>query len=115
LVSNIDPTTARTGKWTADEDKKLKGAVPTQGAKNWVTIAALVPGRTKKQCCNRWHDVLVSTIDSMTARTGIWTADEDNKLKGAVHAHGDKNWERIAALVLGPTKRQCRKRWWDAF
>jgi hypothetical protein len=37
----------RTGKWTEDEVKKLKEAVREHGAKNWVTIATLVPGRTK--------------------------------------------------------------------
>jgi hypothetical protein len=31
LVSNIDPTTARAGKWIADEDLKLKDAVQTHG------------------------------------------------------------------------------------
>jgi myb proto-oncogene protein len=47
LKRNIDPTTARTGKWTADEDKKLKDAIQTHG-NDWTSIAALVPGRTKK-------------------------------------------------------------------
>jgi myb proto-oncogene protein len=54
LSSNIDPVTAREGKWTAFEDRKLKKAVLTQGGKNWETIAALVPGRTKVQCRKRW-------------------------------------------------------------
>ena len=48
-VSDIDPTTALSGKWTADEDKKLKDSVREHGGKNWNAIAALVPGRTKNQ------------------------------------------------------------------
>jgi myb proto-oncogene protein len=106
---NIDPATARSGKWTVDEDTKLKDAVPTQGAKNWDAIAALVRGRTKIQCCNRWHDVLisvlVSTIDPTTTRTGNWTANEDKELKDAVPAQVAKNWDAIAALVPGRTKK----------
>jgi hypothetical protein len=41
-----------------DEDSKLKDAVHTHGDKDWVAIAALVPGRRQKQCRNRWHVVL---------------------------------------------------------
>jgi uncharacterized protein (DUF2237 family) len=115
VVSNIDPTTARTGKWTADEDKKLKNGVREHGAKNLEKLAALVPGRTRKQCRNRWHDALVANIDPATAQhSGHWTADEDTKLKDAVREHGGKNWKAIAALVPGRTRKQCRHRWHDA-
>jgi hypothetical protein len=60
LKPSIDQMTGRadTGKWKEDEDTKLKDAVETHGGKNWAAIAALVPGRTKKQCNNRWHYVL---------------------------------------------------------
>jgi hypothetical protein len=34
LVFSIDPMAACAGKWTADEDKKLKDVVPTQSDKN---------------------------------------------------------------------------------
>jgi hypothetical protein len=55
LDTNIDPTTARASKWTAEEDKKLNDALVTHGGKGWVTISAQVPGRTRKQCCERWR------------------------------------------------------------
>jgi hypothetical protein len=113
LLSSIDPTTARAGSWTADEDKKLRDAVHSYGGKNWGAIAALVTGRTKKQCHARWHGALLSSIDPTTARAGIWTADEDTKLKDAVHMHGGKNWKEIAQLVPGRTRTQCRSRWHD--
>jgi myb proto-oncogene protein len=70
---------ARTGKWTADEDKKLKDAVPAQGAKNWNDITLLVPGRTLKQCRKKWRDTLDPSISRATARAVKWTADEDKK------------------------------------
>ena len=60
LVSIIDPTTARKGKWAADEDKQLKSAVLAQGDKNWVAISVQVPGRTKVQFRKRWCEALVS-------------------------------------------------------
>ncbi len=103
----------RTGRWTEDEDSKLKDAVQIQGHKNWALIAALVPGRTKKRCCNRWYDVLDPSIALTAGRTGKWTEDEDSKLKDAVQTHGGKNWGAIAALVPGRTKNQCRQKWQD--
>jgi hypothetical protein len=114
LNISIDPSTARTGKWTADEDKKLKDGVREHGVKNWKAIALLVPGRTDQQCVKRWHDTLKPTFDPSVARTGKWTADEDTKLREVVGAHGGKNWEAIASLVPGRTKLQCRNRWREA-
>jgi myb proto-oncogene protein len=65
LVSNIDPSTALTGKWSEDEDIKLKDAVQTHGGKNWAAIAALVPSRTERQCRNRrnkYMDIICCTV-----------------------------------------------------
>jgi hypothetical protein len=113
LVSSTEATTARAGHWTPDEDKTLKDAVPTHGDKNWEKIAALIPGRTQKQCRNTWHNRLVSNIDPTTALAGKWTADEDKKLKDSVREHDGKNWEKVAASVIGRTKAQCHSRWFD--
>jgi myb proto-oncogene protein len=107
LFFNIDPTTARTGKWTEDENKKLREAVGAHGANNWEEIVALVPGRTQKQCRNRWYEASPCNIDPATERTGKWLADEDKKLKNAVRAYGGKNWnwKDVAALVPGRTQK----------
>jgi hypothetical protein len=110
LHSSIDPALARTGRWAADEDTKLKDAVQMHNGKNWDAIAALVPGRTRRKCWYRWRDALDPRVIRTTGRTGDWTPDEDTKLKDAVHIHG-KNWDAIAALVLGRTQKQCYNRW----
>jgi myb proto-oncogene protein len=99
LVSNIDPTIARTGQWAEDEDSKLKDAVQRHGGKDWDAITALVPGRTTKQCSSRWHDTLVPSFDRANERTGKWAEDEDSKLKDAVQMYGGKNWKEVTALV----------------
>jgi myb proto-oncogene protein len=111
LNLSIDGVDRRAGKWGADEDIKLKDAVQTHGGRNWDKIAALVPGRTKKQCNSRWHDVLAPDRDRERGRTGKWSEDEDSKLKDAVQTHDGKNWGAIAALVPGRTKSQCQSRW----
>jgi hypothetical protein len=107
----INRASGRAGKWTEDEDIKLNDAVQTHSGKNWIAITALVPGRTKIQCRNRWHDVLYPTIDRANERTGKWSEDEDKMLKGAVLTYGGKDWAVIAALAPGRTKEQCWKRW----
>jgi hypothetical protein len=53
LDPSIDWISRRTGKWSEDEDIKLQDAVQTHGGKNWAPVAALVPGRTIKQCSSR--------------------------------------------------------------
>jgi hypothetical protein len=70
LDPSINRVTIRTGKWTADEDMKLKGGVQTHGGKNWGAIAALVPVRTIIQCHTRWHDVLDPSIHRANKSTG---------------------------------------------
>jgi hypothetical protein len=114
LYPSIITTDGRRGTWTEDEDLKLKAAVQTHGDKDWVQICTLVPTRTRKQCWNRWKDVLDPGIALKAGRKGIWTDDEANKLKAAVQTHGDMNWGAIALLVPGRTKKQCSDKWYNA-
>jgi hypothetical protein len=83
--SSIDPTLAKTGRWTTDEDTKLTDAVRMSvrisSNKNWPAISALVPGRTIKQCRGRWYNPSAT----MNCR-----ADKDKTLKDAVPTHGDE-------------------------
>jgi hypothetical protein len=53
LHSKSDETNTRVGKWTPDEDSKLKDAVANHNGEDWAAISALVPGRTKIQCTSR--------------------------------------------------------------
>jgi hypothetical protein len=105
---------------TVEEDAKLTNAVANTSKKNWgkefktdwVKIATLVPGRTRRQCHCRWKDALDPNIDRIPpGRTGKWKEDEDSKLKDAVQTHAGKNWEKVATLVPGRTKEQCSSRW----
>jgi hypothetical protein len=107
------------GHWTLKEDSKLKSAVTNTSKKkwgneyktDWAAVAALVPGRTRRQCWHRWKNGLDPSIDRVNGRTGKWAEDEDSKLKEAVQTHGGKNWCGIAALVPSRTRNQCRNRW----
>jgi hypothetical protein len=84
-VMDTQPNAGATGRWTLEENAKLTRAVANTSKKkhgkeyrtDWVTIAALFPGRTKIHCYNRWHNCLDPNIDRATGRQGKWTADEE--------------------------------------
>jgi hypothetical protein len=109
--SIIDRANGRMGRWTEDEDLKLKHAVQTRGARDWPGIALMVPGRTNDQCLNRWRNALDPSTDWANGRTGSWTEEEDLKLKTSVEMHDGKDWAAIAVLVPDRTSKQCRQRW----
>jgi hypothetical protein len=114
LDPSISRASGRSGKWTEDEDSELRDAVQTLGDKEWVAISALVPGRMRRQCYNRWKDALDPSIDRVNERAGKWTEDEASKLKDAVQMQGDKDWVAVSVLVPGRTKKQCGSRWHNA-
>jgi phage gpG-like protein len=76
LDSKSDETTARTGKWTKEEDGKLKDAVEKHNGNNWAFIAALVPGRTHQQCWYRWNGALACKSDETTAHVSKWIKEK---------------------------------------
>jgi hypothetical protein len=78
------PTGRRKGKWTAEEDDKLLRAAEKFAVTRWKAIAALIPGRTKKQCWNRWQYALHPSTVRTTEHTGKWLTEEDDNLAGAV-------------------------------
>jgi hypothetical protein len=85
-----------TCKWVEDEDIKLNDAVQTHGDNNWVAVAALVPGRTKKQCYSRWHEECLGSQH----RPGEWAF---GKMDGCPLQITHKlTWEnaRVAAEAL---------------
>jgi hypothetical protein len=121
VTDSTRPNAGATGRlrWTPEEDAQLTIAVANtckkkggeQKQTDWVAITELVPGRTKKQCIRRWKYHLDNGIDRANERTGKWSGEENNTLKGAVQRYGGKNWGAVAELVPGRTRTQCFNRW----
>ncbi|XP_077242194.1 uncharacterized protein LOC143882613 [Tasmannia lanceolata] len=101
----LHPSIKRVGRWSVDEDKRLKIAVMLFGPKQWMKIAQFVPGRTQVQCRERWLNVLDPSLNLEK-----WTEEEDYKLKEAISQHG-RCWSKVAAFVPPRTDSQCRRRW----
>ncbi|CAO2820494.1 unnamed protein product [Amaranthus hypochondriacus] len=103
------PARQRVGRWSTDEDKRLRVAVTLFGYKSWHRIAQFVPGRTQVQCRERWVNVLDPSL-----KHGEWTKEEDMKLKEAISEYG-YCWSKIAGCVPLRTDNQCRRRWKKLF
>ncbi len=61
-----------TGPWSKEEDDVVMRLVGQYGPKRWSLIASNLPGRTGKQCRERWHNQL----DPNIKKEG-WTDEED--------------------------------------
>ncbi|KAK7574539.1 hypothetical protein V3481_016519 [Fusarium oxysporum f. sp. vasinfectum] len=89
-------------KWTREEDRTLIYEAELQLSRrmtidNWKSIAAKIPGRTRKDCCKRWSKVCRNN------NKGAWDKAEDARLQNAV-----------AAEVRTRYADQCAKRWYHS-
>ena len=60
----------RSRPWTTEEDAMVRSLVEEHGTKRWSVIAASLPGRTGKQCRERWHNQLDPAI-----KKDIWAPE----------------------------------------
>jgi hypothetical protein len=108
MSSSQNPPLSRTQsrqKFTPEEDHQLRLAVERLGTKTWDEIAAHVPGRSPRQCRERYKNYL---LDSIT--THPWTAEEDAFLCQKVRELGP-HWVQIANHLDGRSGNQVKNRW----
>ncbi|CAI5722836.1 unnamed protein product [Hyaloperonospora brassicae] len=92
------------GHWRPDEDELLKELV-AEGRKNWGQVATRIPGRTSKQCRERWYNHLDPSIIR-----GEYTVEEDRMILDAQARLGNR-WSAIAAMLPGRTEDAVKIRW----
>lgn len=92
------------GRWTDDEDRSLIYLV-SQGHKNWGQVALHMPGRTSKQCRERWNNYLDPTL-----KHEPFTSEEDILLVQLQKALGNK-WAAISKLIPGRTENAVKLRY----
>lgn len=104
------------GRWSKEEDKRLRMAVERHGAQNWKEISLIMAkfgngmSRSDTQCLHRWKKVLKPGI-----LKGPWSKEEDNTLVKLVSAyHGSVvKWTKVAEQLPGRLGKQARERWFN--
>lgn len=97
--------TIKKGRWNKDENKNLKLAVKKLGTSDWIMISRLVPGRSNKQCRQRYF----YSLSPQARRHDAWSESEDWRLFLGWRLYGN-NWKRIATFNLGRTNRHIKNR-----
>ncbi len=91
--------------WRETEDDALTHLVRKYGPNEWKAYAKVIPGRTGKQCRERWVNHLNPTINK-----GAFTSKEDATIAQAVCEMGYK-WADIASLLPGRTDNLVKNRY----
>ena len=93
------------GAWSAEEDELLLRAIEANGTRKWSVLASHLPGRTGKQCRERWHNQLNPDISKSP-----WTEEEDRIIIREYAKFGAR-WADIAAVLTGRTDNAVKNRW----
>ncbi|KAE9035177.1 hypothetical protein PR003_g10011 [Phytophthora rubi] len=92
------------GHWSFEEDSTLEQMV-LQGCHSWGEVAAHIPGRTAKQCRERWRNHLDPSINKSP-----FTPEEDTIIQEGFEKMGNR-WTQIAELLPGRTEDAVKLRW----
>lgn len=92
------------GTWHTEEDEALKAAVKIHGTKSWAVVSTRVPGRTGKQCRERWTSKLDPSV-----RQEPWSKQEDAKLISSQAKYGGR-WSKIARSLPGRSEAAAKQR-----
>ena len=88
--SSIEKKTKTKKKFNPDEDSIITEQVTLHGEKGWRKIAEHIPGRTARQCRERWKNYLSPSVSNSP-----WSIEEDEKLIDLVQKNGQQ-WSKIA-------------------
>jgi hypothetical protein len=114
--TNIEAAQGNRNRWQPDEDAALRAAVEVLGPNHWSQIAASVPGRSDRQCRDRWfhhfapdfpHD-LEHAIPNL--KRDPWTPAEDALLRAKQYELGN-HWAAISQFLPGRSSIQIKNRW----
>ncbi|WIA37488.1 hypothetical protein OEZ86_014402 [Tetradesmus obliquus] len=93
-------------RWTTEEHDKLAYLVDKWGSeKNWAKVAEEMPGRTGKQCRERWLNHMKPGIVK-----GNWSPEEEFLL-AQCHALVGSHWSKMTKRLPGRTENSIKNFW----
>jgi hypothetical protein len=96
-------------KFQPEEDHELRRLVAIHGTSAWEAVARDLPGRSVRQCRERWKHYL-----SGERAKSPWTAEEDRLLFEKMQMLGPK-WTRLATFFPGRTDIEVKAHWMQTF
>lgn len=115
MEASLAPTRIRKQKghqtnnatWTAEEDQLLIELASQNSSStiSWSQLARSFPNKTAPQLAGRWSKVLDPSLVK-----GSWTRAEDEIIMNYVNQNGEKDWSKLAEMLVGRTGKQCRER-----
>jgi hypothetical protein len=91
--------------FTSKEDQMMEGLVEQFGTNDWESVARLIPGRSPRQCRERWFTYVAPEVNRMP-----WSCEEDALLFDLVQTHGPK-WGSLASFFCNRTQNNVKNRW----
>lgn len=100
-----DDLKMRKKKFTKEEDERLKFLVGKLGSKKWEEISNYMPGRSGRQCRDRYQNYLTPEFFN-----GQWTQQEDELLFSLFQEHGSK-WSKMTCFFKRRSANALKNRW----
>jgi hypothetical protein len=92
--------------FTSEEDALLCRLMFERHFSTWIEVAAYLPGRSARQCRDRWANYLCPYN-----KNAAWTEDEDALLVEKVKELGCR-WTTIAKSFDGRSENNVKNRWY---
>ena len=93
--------------WTKEEDHRLMLCAEQTGGKKWAWVAEHFPGRTNKQCRNRY------IFQLKTRSKAAFSKEEDKVIMTNFYQNGSC-WSKIAKSLTNRTSNQIKNRWYSS-
>jgi hypothetical protein len=104
-MNDIPIRQVRRVRFQAAEDDHLLDVVFRLGTDSWTKIASEVPGRTARQCRERWTHYLCTGRNESS-----WTEEEDLLLIANIGEVGPR-WLHLANVIGTHTDVEVKRRW----
>lgn len=98
-------TTNQSNSFSTSEDALLSAIIQSEPFRSWKEIALNFPGKSPKECRERWFNHLAPWINK-----GEWTNEEDELILQHVRLIGTK-WDIIEKFLPGRTGKEIKNRY----